>query len=75
MNVSFGMGRIVSTSQMFDPRERRIAMIFDSVPSTVYIYYFWPAGFGYFGRKDYAGVAAEIVTGVSIARGKLFVIL
>ncbi len=43
---------------MFDPRERRIAIIFDSVPSTVYIYYFWSSGFGYYGKKDYAGVAA-----------------
>jgi len=41
----------------------------------VYVYYFWPEGFGFFGRKDYAGDAANRVTGVAIAQRKLFVVL
>jgi hypothetical protein len=39
------------------------------------VYYFEPSGFTYFGRKDYAGVASELVTGVAISRGKLFTVL
>lgn len=69
------MGRIIATSQMFDPKERRIAMIFDSAPNTIYVYYFWPLGFGFFGRKDYAGDAGNRVTGVALAEGKLFAVL
>jgi hypothetical protein len=60
---------------MFDPKERRVAIIFESAPHTVYIYYFWADGFGFFGRKDYAGVGAELVTGVAISKGKLFTVL
>lgn len=69
------LGRIITTSQMFDPRERRIAIVFDTAPHTIYVYYFEPSGFTYFGRKDYAGVASELVTGVAISRGKLFTVL
>jgi hypothetical protein len=41
------LGRIVTTSQMFDPRERRIAIVFDTTPHTIYVYYFEPSGFNY----------------------------
>jgi hypothetical protein len=41
----------------------------------VYVYYFWDVGFGFYGRKDYAGDAANQVTGVAIANGKLFTVL
>lgn len=71
----FSMGKILTTSQMFDPKSRRIAIIFEDAPHTVFIYYFWLDAFGFFGRKDYAGVAAELVTGVAISRGKLFTVL
>lgn len=50
-------------------------MVFDNEPHTVYIYYFWAVGFGFYGRKDYAGDAANQVTGVAIANGKLFTVL
>jgi len=69
------MGKILTTSQMFDPKSRRVAIIFEDAPNTVFIYYFWLDAFGFFGRKDYAGVAAELVTGVAISRGKLFTVL
>lgn len=69
------MGRIISTSQMYDPEERRVAIIFDSAAHTVYVYFFWPDGFGFYGRKDYAGDAGNRVTGVAISVGKLFVVL
>lgn len=36
------------------------------------IYYMWDVGFGFYGRKDYAGDAANILTGVTISKGKLF---
>jgi hypothetical protein len=71
----FSLGKIITTSQIFDPHERRIAIVFDSTPHTIYIYYFWAEAFGFFGRKDYAGVAAELVTGVAISKGKLFTVL
>lgn len=60
---------------MFDPNQRRLAIVFDNAPHTVFVYYFWPEGFGYFGRKDYAGVASEMVTGVALSKSKLFVVL
>lgn len=69
------LGKILTTSQIFDLNERRIAIVFDTAPHTIYVYYFWPEAFGFFGRKDYAGVAAELVTGVAISKGKLFVVL
>lgn len=71
----FSMGKILMTSQMFDPEERRIAIIFESEPYTVYVYYFWPEGMGFYGRKAYAGDVGNRVTGVSIDEGKLFVVL
>jgi len=52
---------------MYGAEERRLAIIFDSAPHTVYIYYFWPSGFGSYGRKDYAGDAGNKVTGVAIS--------
>jgi hypothetical protein len=36
------------------------------------IYYLWDVGFGFYGRKDYAGDAANILTGITISKGKLF---
>ena len=71
----FSQGRIITSSQMFDPKERRLAIVFDNAPHSVFVYYFWPEGFGYFGRKDYAGVASEMVTGVALSKSKLFVVL
>lgn len=75
LNTRFSLGRIIQTSQMFNPKERRVAIIFDSSPNTVYVYYFWPDGFGFFGRKDYAGDAGNRITGVALAEGKVFVVL
>ena len=75
LTTRFSMGRILTASQMYEPRERRVAIVFENEPHTVYIYYFWPTGFGFFGRKDYAGDAANQVTGVAIAQRKLFVVL
>jgi ABC-type Fe3+-hydroxamate transport system substrate-binding protein len=69
------MGRILTASQMFEPHSRRIAIVFENEPHTVYVYFFWPEGCGFFGRKDYAGDAANQVTGVAIAQRKLFVVL
>lgn len=71
----FSQGKIITTSQMFDPKERRLAIVFDNAPHTVFIYYFWPEGFGFYGRKDYAGIASEMVTGVALSKSKLFVVL
>jgi hypothetical protein len=70
-----GLGKILSTSQMFDPKQRRIAILFDSAPHSIYVFYFDADGFTYFGRKDYAGVGSDIVTGVAISKGKLFAVL
>ena len=69
------MGRILMTSQIYDPRERLIAIVFDSNPNVVNVYFFWPEGFGFFGRKEYPGDPGNIVTGVQIAEKKLFVVL
>jgi len=71
----FSMGRILTASQMYEPHERRLALVFENEPHTVYVYYFWPEGFGFFGRKDYDGTASNQVTGVAIAQRKLFVVL
>ena len=73
--TSFTMGRITLMSQMYDSEERRVAIVFDSQPDTVYVYFFWPDGFGFYGRKDYAGDVGNRVTGIDIANGKLFVVL
>lgn len=70
-----GLGKIMFTSQIFDPRERRVAILFDSAPHSIYVFYFDSDGFTYFGRKDYAGVGSDIVTGVAISKGKLFAVL
>ena len=66
------MGRILKSSQMFDPLERRIALVFEDVQHSVFIYEVWAAGFGFWGRKDYAGDAWSSLTGVAISNGKLF---
>ena len=68
------MGRIVHSSQIFDQTERRIAIIFDNEPNTIYIYYFEDSGFMVYGRKDYANDASNKVNSVAIAEGKLFVV-
>ena len=60
---------------MYDPKQRRVAIVFKDEPHTVYIYYFWPDGFGFYGRKDYAGDAGNRITGIDISDGKLFVVL
>ena len=60
---------------MYDIKERRVAIIFEFEPHTVYVYFFWPAGFGYYGRKAYGGDAGNQVTGAAISQGKLFVVL
>jgi hypothetical protein len=57
---------------MFDPQERRIALVFESQPHTVMVYYFWAAGFGFYGRKDYSGDAWTSLTGVTILQGRLY---
>ena len=68
-------GKILHASQMYDVRQRRIAFVFDTQPHVIYVFYFWPTGFAYFGEKEYYGDAANQVTGVAIERGKLFVVL
>ena len=68
-------GKVIHASQMFDPRNRRIAMVFDSAPHTVYVFYVWPDGFAYYGEKEYPGDAGNQVTGIAIERGKVFVVL
>lgn len=60
---------------MYDPRMRRIAITFDSLPHTIFVFDFTPTRFNFFGRKDYAGDVANWVTGVEIAHNKLFVVL
>ncbi len=57
---------------MFNPDERRLALVFDETPNTVMLYYFWTAGFGFYGNKYYSGDAWSILTGVTISKGKLF---
>jgi hypothetical protein len=74
-NTNLNNGKIISTSQMFNPKSRRIAIIFDLNPHTVFVYYFWPTGFAFFGRKDYGSDAANQLTGVAISKGKLFCVL
>ncbi len=74
-STRFGMGRIILASQMFDIHERRLALVFDESPNAVYVYYFWAAGFGYYGRKVYAGDAWSMLSGVTINKGKLFCVL
>jgi hypothetical protein len=74
-STRFGMGRIILASQMFDIHERRMALVFDDSPNAVYVYFFWEAGFGYYGRKVYAGDAWSMLSGVTINKGKLFCVL
>ncbi len=69
------MGRIIDSSQMFDVHERRIALVFSDNPNIAFIYHFWAAGFGYYGKKEYAGDAWTKLSGVTINKGKLFCIL
>lgn len=57
---------------MFDVHERRLALVFDKTPNIAYVYYFWDAGFGYYGKKEYAGDAWSRLSGVTINKGKLF---
>ncbi len=71
-STRFGMGRIVISSQMYDVHERRLALVFEDNLNTVMLYYFWSAGFGYYGKKDYAGDAWSKLSGVTVNRGKLF---
>jgi len=56
-SLTFSLGKILKTSQIFDPKSRRIAIIFDSAPHSVFVYFFWAEDFGFYGRKDYAGVS------------------
>ena len=60
---------------MFDIHERRLALVFEDNTNAVYVYYFWTAGFGYYGRKVYAGDAWTQLSGVTINKGKLFCVL
>ena len=60
---------------MFDIHERRLALVFEDNRNAVYIYYFWQAGFGYYGKKVYAGDAWSQLSGVTINKGKLFCVL
>lgn len=71
----FSMGKIITTSQMFDAHQRRIAIVFENAPHSVFVYEFSPEEFILFGRKDYAGDAANQITGVALSRGKLFCVL
>jgi hypothetical protein len=57
---------------MFDIHERRLALVFEDSLNTVYVYYFWAAGFGYYGKKEYGGDAWTRLSGVTINKGKLF---
>jgi hypothetical protein len=75
VSVRFSLGRIVVASQVFDPTQRRIAIVFEKSLNTVFVYYFWADGFGFFGRKDYASDAANRLTGVAIVKGMLFCVL
>lgn len=60
---------------MYDPRMRRIAITFDSLPHTIFVFDFSPTRFNFFGRKDYDAGVGSWVTGVEIAQNKLFVVL
>jgi hypothetical protein len=71
----FSMGKIVHASQIFDSRDRRLALVFDNAPHTIYIYYFWETGFAFYGRKDYANDASSRVSSMAISQNKLFVVL
>ena len=73
-SLTFSSGRIIEMSQMYDPKERRVAIVFDSAPNTVFVYFFWPDGFGFYGRKDYSPNVGDRVTGIDISDGKLFVV-
>jgi hypothetical protein len=66
------MGRIIKSSQIFDPKERRIALVFEGHQNVVMIYSLWTAGFGFFGRKTYNGDAWSTLSGITISKGKLF---
>lgn len=71
----FSQGLILFSSQIFSQKERRIAFVFDSLPHSVWIYYFWEIGFGYYGRKDYGADAGHELSAVAISRGMLFTVL
>jgi hypothetical protein len=60
---------------MFDIHERRLALVFEDAPNIVWIYYFWAAGFGYYGKKEYAGDAWSRLSAVTINKGKIFLTL
>jgi hypothetical protein len=40
-STRFSMGKIIKSSQMMDPHERRIALVFEDNPNSVMIYYLW----------------------------------
>lgn len=56
-SFAFTLGKMLRTSHIYDPKERRIAVVFDSAPHTIFVYFFWAGELGYYGRKDYVGVA------------------
>ena len=74
-NVTLDLGRILVTSHMFEANQRRVAIIFSVHPNTIMVYNIMSTGMSFFGRKDYDGVDGDIVTGIAIAKGKLFAVL
>jgi hypothetical protein len=66
-------GRITNISQIIDPNERRIAVTFEMMPDTVYVYTLSPMIIRFYGSVGYLGTLDNEITSVSINSGLLMV--
>lgn len=68
------MGKILSMSQMYSPKQRMAAMVFSNDQSGVYLYEFEPTGFHYYGHKKFSYNFYNKMTGVEVTmKGQLIV--
>lgn len=69
----FHKGRIVSSSQIYHPQNRLIAMNFETEPTNIYVYYFYSQSFAYYGKKTFNNIYTNRMSDFVINKGLLIV--
>lgn len=68
------MGRILHMSQMYDPRQRIAAFVFEAQDYSVFVYNFYPNGFQLFGFLDFGFDFNHIMSSVEITAKRQLVV-
>ena len=61
-------------SQIYDPRQRIVALVFEAKDTQVFVYYFYPTGFQYYGTVEFGYNYNNIMNSVEVTAKRQLVV-